>query len=88
MTSRQNGASRFNRREWTKRIAGALAAGPTLAQVTQKTPPAGAPAPAPPAATPEQRLQKAYADVHTVSDKLSKMEVPMDIEPAFAFRAL
>lgn len=87
MISSGFGALRLNRREWTKRIAGALAAAPALAQATQKIPPQGAPATPNPLATPEQRLQKAYADVHAISDKLSKLEVPMNVEPAFAFRA-
>jgi hypothetical protein len=67
-------------------VAAMLAATPLLAQVTQKTPPQGAPAPAPPNATPAQKLQKASADVRQVSDRLAQMEVPMDVEPAFAFR--
>lgn len=78
----------LNRREWTKRLTSALAALPAFSQVTQKIPPSGAPAPAPPPATPEQRLQKAYADIHAVSDRLSKIEVPINIEPAFAFRTV
>ncbi len=79
---------RFNRREWARHAAGALAVMPLAAQVTQKVPPIGAPAPPNPPATPEQRLQKAYADIRAASDQLSKLEVPMDIEPAFAFHAL
>ncbi|MGA8027561.1 MAG: hypothetical protein WB992_10460 [Bryobacteraceae bacterium] len=70
------------RREWTALICAA----PLVGQVTQKTPPQGAPAPAQPAATPEQKLQKAYADVHQVSQRLSEIEVSMNVEPAFAFR--
>ncbi len=58
---------------------------PAIAQVTSKVPPQGAPAPAQPAATPEQKLQKAYSDVKKLSDRLSQIEVPMDVEPAFAF---
>ncbi|HZS56440.1 MAG TPA: hypothetical protein VFA65_18690 [Bryobacteraceae bacterium] len=77
---------RVNRREWSKRVAGVIAIGPALAQVTQKIPPQGAPLPPAPPATPEQRLQKAYADVRAVSDQLAKLEVPMNVEPAFAFR--
>ncbi len=73
---------RLTRREWTA-LLGAV---PLIGQVTSKTPPQGAPAPPQPPATPEQKLQKAYADVHEVSDRLSKIEVPMNIEPAFAFR--
>ena len=71
----------------TRRNAAALlTASPLLAQVTQKTPPQGAPAPAPPAATPEQKMQKALADVHQLSGRLAQIELPMNIEPAFAFR--
>jgi hypothetical protein len=78
----------FSRREWTRRVAVGLTALPVAAQVVQKVPPVGAPAAAPPTDTPEQRLQKAYADVRAVSDQLSKLEVPMDVEPAFSFRAV
>ncbi len=85
MSSRR-ASSRFmggiTRRQWTALMASA----PIAAQVTSKTPPQGAPAPPPPPATPEQKLQKAYADVRQVSDRLSKLDVPMDVEPAFAFR--
>jgi len=31
-------------------------------------------------------MQKAYADVRKVSEQLSKIEVPMNVEPAFSFR--
>ena len=63
-----------------------LTATPLVAQVTQKVPPVGAPAPPQPPATPQQKLEKAYADVHDVSDRLSKIELPTNVEPAFAFR--
>jgi hypothetical protein len=69
-----------------REAAALLCASPLLAQVTQKTPPLGAPAPAKPAATPEQKFQKALADVHQVSDHLAQIQLPMDVEPAFAFR--
>jgi hypothetical protein len=75
--------SRLTRRQWTALVAAAPLAG----QVTSKVPPRGAPAPPQAPATPEQKLQKAYADVRAVSEQLSKIEVPMDIEPAFVFRA-
>lgn len=78
---------RLTRREWTAQLTAALGAAPALAQVTSKTPPQGAPAPAQPAATPAQKLQKAYSDVHDVSVRLSQIEIPMDVEPAFSFRA-
>lgn len=74
--------SRLTRRE----AAALLGASPLLAQVTQKIPPRAAPTPAPPNATPQQKLQKAYADIHQVSDRLSQIELPMNVEPAFAFR--
>lgn len=64
-----------------------MATAPLAAQVTSKVPPQGVPAASQTAATPEQKLQKAYADVRAVSEQLSKIEVPMDLEPAFAFRA-
>jgi hypothetical protein len=72
-------------------MAALLTATPLAAQVasppaTQKTPPLGAPAPAPPSATPDQKLQKAYDDVRQISARLSKLEVPMNVEPAFAFK--
>jgi hypothetical protein len=87
MKSQPNPDESLNRREWSKRIAAALAAAPLCAQVPQKVPPVGVPASPSPSATPQQKLQKAYADIRAVSDQLSKLEVPMDIEPAFAFRA-
>jgi hypothetical protein len=71
----------MTRRQWTVLVG----AGPLLGQVTSK-PPQGAPAPAPSSASPEEKLKKAYADVREVSDRLSKLEVSMDIEPAFAFK--
>lgn len=70
-----------------RQCAALLTAAPLIAQVTQKVPPQGVPAPAPPTATPEQKLHKAYADVRDISDKLSKIEVPINLEPAFAFRS-
>ena len=79
---------RINRREWGRRAAAGLFATPIVAQVTPTVPPVGAPAPPKPPATPEQKLQKAYADIRSVSDQLAKLEVPLDVEPAFAFRAL
>jgi hypothetical protein len=75
-------ASRMSRRAWTALVGAA----PLLGQVTQKTAPQGSPKPAPPAATPEQKIQKAMADVKQVSDRLAQLEVPMNLEPAFAFR--
>ncbi len=75
-------SSRITRRHWTALISAA----PLLAQVTSQKPPQGAPTPAPASATPEEKLTKAYADVRTVSGRLSQLEVPMNVEPAFAFK--
>jgi hypothetical protein len=72
----------MTRREWTM----LLAAAPLAAQVTSKTPPQGSPAPPPPGASPEQKRQKAFDDIRKTSERLSQIEVPMYIEPAFAFR--
>ncbi len=87
MRTRLELTARISRR----RVAALLAAAPLAAQVTsppttQKIPPLGAPTPASPAATPEQKLQKAYDDIRQVSARLSKLEVPMNVEPAFAFK--
>jgi len=70
-----------------RRLLALLASAPLAAQVTSKNPPQVAPTPPQPPATPEQKLQKAYSDIHRVSERLSQMEVPMNVEPAFAFRA-
>jgi hypothetical protein len=40
-----------------------------------------------PPAAPEQRVEKAKSDVREISGKLATIELPMDIEPAFHFRA-
>ena len=88
MHTRREPTARISRR----RMAALLAAAPLAAAqapsppATQKTPPLGVPAPAPPSATPEQKLQKAYDDVCQISVRLSKLEVPMNVEPAFAFK--
>jgi hypothetical protein len=68
-----------------RQLAALLSAVPVAAQVAT-TPPIGAPQPPKPSATPEQRLQKAFSDVRDVSHRLSQIEVPMDLEPAFSFR--
>lgn len=73
----------LTRRRWTALVAVA----PLAAQVTSTVPPAGAPAPAKAPASPQERMQKAYADIRDVSTRLSKLEVPMNVEPAFSFRA-
>ncbi len=76
-------SARTTRRQWTA----LLAAAPLIAQVTSTVPPTGVPAAPIGPASPEQRLQKAYADVRKASERLSKIQVPMNVEPAFSFRA-
>ena len=90
MSSRPAPSTRLTRREWTAgltaTVTAVMGAPPLTAQATSKIPPQGSPTPAPASATPEQKLQKAYADVRQTSERLAKIEVPMDLEPAFAFR--
>ena len=70
---------RLTRREWTAVLGAAPLATPFALQAAQT------------AATPEPiaptSLEKAVADVRQVSDRLSKLEVPMNVEPAFSFKA-
>jgi hypothetical protein len=63
-----------------RQIAMALTAVPALAQTT---PPSTATGPAP---QPVSSLEKAQGDVREVSERLRKIEIPMDLEPAFTFR--
>ena len=95
MGSRRKVATGLTRREWTASLAttavAVVSTAPLSAQITspattQKTPPVGAPAAAPAPDTPEQKLQKAYADIRATSDRLAQIEVPMNTEPAFSFR--
>jgi hypothetical protein len=78
---------RMTRRQWTAGLTAAITVAPAAGQVTSKVPPQGPPAAPPAAATPQQKLQKAYADVHQITVRLSQIEMPMNVEPAFAFRA-
>ncbi len=73
----------ITRRRWTALVA----VTPLAGQVTSTVPPVGAPSPPKTSATPQQRMEKAYADIREVSGRLSKLEVPMNVEPAFSFRA-
>ncbi|MBV9761462.1 MAG: hypothetical protein JO340_12930 [Acidobacteriaceae bacterium] len=82
MPHRRSSGARITRRQWTA----FLGVSPLLAQVTQKIPPEGAPQPASPAATPEQKRQAAFAEIHQSSQLLAQIDVPMNVEPAFAFR--
>ena len=75
--------TRMTRRQWTALIACA----PAFAQPPSTVPPQGVPSAAQPPATPEQRLQKATAEVHQASDRLAQIDLPMNIEPAFTFHA-
>lgn len=75
MRSRRTPSERsFTRREWTA----LLGAAPLAAQTVS---PSTSPQAAPP------NLQKAFEDVRHTSERLSKLEVPMNIEPAFNFKA-
>jgi hypothetical protein len=74
-----------------RRVALLLSVSPLAAQVAsppinQKTPPVGTPAAPAGAKDPVAKLQKAVEDVRQVSQMLSKLEVPMDVEPAFQFK--
>jgi hypothetical protein len=64
----------FTRRQW----AALLGVSPLLA---------AAPVQVPPPAPPEQKLEKANADIRDASQRLAEIEVPIDIEPAFQFTA-
>ena len=85
-----SGRGPITRRNWATIIATApafflpvLLAG---AQPPATVPPEGVPAAPSAALTPQQKLQKAYADVHQASMRLSQIEIPMDVEPAFSFK--
>ncbi|MDQ2842659.1 MAG: hypothetical protein M3Y72_16780 [Acidobacteriota bacterium] len=69
-----------------RELTALLSAAPLAAQVTSTVPPVGAPAPPNLPTTPQERMQKAMSDVRQVSDRLSKIQVPMNVEPAFSFR--
>ena len=73
----------MTRRQWTA----LLGAAPLAAQVTTNVPPIGSPQPAPANASQQDKLQKAKDDVRRVSERLAAIEVPMDVEPAFTFKA-
>ena len=72
----------MTRRKWTALVTTV----PLAAQVTNSSKPPQA-SPMTPADTPEQKLQKAYQSVRDVSSRLSKIELPMTVEPAFSFKA-
>lgn len=74
--------SRLTRRQWSTLVA----CSPLAAQVTSTVPPTGTPSPPAPPATPDQRMQKASADVRKASEQLAAIEVAMNVEPAFSFR--
>jgi hypothetical protein len=76
--------ARLTRRQWTALISCTPLA---AAQITSTVPPTGSPKPAGPDATPDQRMEKATSDVREASALLAKIEVPMNVEPAFVFRA-
>ena len=69
---------RLTRRQWSLLLGiSPLAAQSVPPTTADKAPPVG-PAPA--------SLQKAMDDIHQVSTRLAGLEVPMNIEPAFAFK--
>lgn len=70
-------SSRMTRRDFAA-LAGAA---PLAAQVVSQTPQPAAPV------SPEQDLQQALEDVRKTSRRLQGIEVPMELEPAFSFRA-
>ncbi len=69
-------ATKMTRRQ----IAVALVAVPALAQTPPQSTSTG------PAPQPVNSLEKAQGDVREVSERLRKIEIPMDLEPAFTFR--
>jgi len=82
----------------TRRKFAALAAAvPAAAQAGKKNRPGGdrsgaestqgAATPAASAATADASLQKAYASVQKHSERLAQIDLAMDVEPAFVFRA-
>jgi hypothetical protein len=83
MSASATPASLLTRRAW----AALFGTASLLAQQSSKAPPSAAPAPPPAELSPQQKMEKAIADVRRVSDRLAQMDVPMDVEPAFNFRA-
>ncbi len=83
----------------TRRKFAALAAAvPAAAQAGKKnrpggdrsgaeSTPAGVSAPVPSMVTADASLQKAYASVQKNSERLAQIDLGMDVEPAFVFRA-
>lgn len=65
-------------------MVAALAAMPVAAQQPSTVPPKGVPV-VPPAATASADLQKAFDDVKQASGRLASIQIPMALEPAFAF---
>jgi hypothetical protein len=63
----------------------AVPARPPVAGAETRERPIPAPQAPAPTANPSS-LEKAQDDVHAASERLRKIEIPMDLEPAFAFR--
>jgi hypothetical protein len=88
MSVRRTSPLSLTRRRWATLLGLApLAAQLVRGQATSTTPPESSPAPAPASATPAAKLQKAYSDVHDTSVQLSQIVVPVNVEPAFTFKA-
>ena len=83
MSLRRTSLPGITRRQWS---AGLMVA-PLAAQVKSDHPFLDVPLPVQPPETPGQRLIKSYEDVRQSSERLSQIEVPMNLEPAFSFRA-
>jgi len=82
MAPMSKSSAAFTRRH----MLAAIAVTPAVAQITSPVPPQGTPAPAPPSAPPNEKLQKAYDDIRETSRHLSAIDVAMNIEPAFTFK--
>ena len=85
--SETRSALRLTRRRWTSLLALMPAVMRVSAQVTTTVPPAGVPKPAPAAAPVQQAERKAFDEIRQTSERLAAIEVPMNVEPAFSFRA-
>lgn len=80
-------ATKISRRRLTLLLsASPLAAQVTSPPVNQKVPPMGTPTASANVKDPAEKLRRAVESVRQVSQTLSKLEVPMDVEPAFQFK--
>lgn len=82
MAARNTVLDKVSRREW----AALLAVAPALSQVTSTVPPQAAGASAAKGKSRQAIRDEALDGVRKASQRLSEIEVPMDVEPAFSFR--